>query len=69
MTRTAYRQAGHKPLRIEPWRDPPPPGWRLVPDKPTEEWIENMKKHTAYPSTGRAIELMLRCAPTYKPEE
>ena len=43
-----------------------PPGWRLVPDAPTEAWIESMKRDTAYPSTGKAIELMLKHAPKYE---
>lgn len=62
MTRTTFKS---QRATIQPWRDPPPPGWRLVPDHPTEAWIAEMRRHSSYPATGQAIELMLRCAPTY----
>lgn len=60
MTRTTFPRVRHAPM-------PPyvPEGWRLVPDHPTDAWIGAMMEHTSYPSVSRAIELVLRCAPTY----
>jgi hypothetical protein len=62
MTNTAYKTQ----RRVTPRPPFVPPGWRLVPDKPTEAWIVEMKKRTSYPSTGIAITMMLDTAPKYE---
>ncbi len=43
-----------------------PPGWVLVPEKPTEAWIEAMHRRTSYPQVKLAIEMMLITAPRYE---
>lgn len=57
-------------------RRPPPPkpikgsrvpdGWKLVPDRPSEEWITRMRARTSYAQVERAIEMMLSTAPEYE---
>ena len=42
-----------------------PQGWRLVPDRPTVEWIEEMHARTSYPPVKIAIQMMLDTAPPY----
>jgi hypothetical protein len=65
MTRTAFKTQKRR-APMPPWT---PEGWRLVPEKPTEEWIAELRRHTSYASTGKAIELMLKCAPKFEEQK
>lgn len=40
-----------------------PPGWVLVPEKPTVGWIKRLRARTSYAQAEKAISLIIATAP------